>query len=217
MLFYCCRTTFLSCVCNGVSNCCLWCFAAVLCCAWLDMNCLLKLCFALLRFALPALPCRWLLICRDGACGVKPLLGLLRQPCTPLSKKRRVLETLTFLAANPSIAHSICNHDGIALLLQVVVSPADDLQLEAAEALQALLLHHYAQARFCSLCTLFLYQLSHLHLISVTIPVSCNTSAALGAVSHTMSICEQVLRYPLKSSLTSLLTTNFTLYVAHQA
>lgn len=77
---------------------------------------------------------------------MKPLLGLLLGSTTPLPKKRRVLETLTFLAANPSIAYSICDHGGIPLLLQAIIMPADDLQLEAAEALQALLLHQCAQA-----------------------------------------------------------------------
>ena len=83
--------------------------------------------------------------CRDGACGVKPLIGLLQEPYTPLQKKRRVLETLSFLANNPTIALSICDHGGIPPLLQAVTKANDDLQLEAAEALQALLLHDCAQ------------------------------------------------------------------------
>ncbi len=66
-------------------------------------------------------------------------------PDTPLAKTRRVLETLTFLAANPAIAFSICEQGGIALLLQVVADPNDGLQLEAAEALQALMTHQCAQ------------------------------------------------------------------------
>ena len=64
---------------------------------------------------------------------------------TALPKKRRVLETLTFLAANPAIAYSICEQGGIALLLQVVSDPSDGVQLEAAEALQALMTHQCAQ------------------------------------------------------------------------
>ena len=64
---------------------------------------------------------------------------------TPLPKKRRVLETLTFLAANHAIAYSICEQGGVALLLQVVADPDDGVQLEAAETLQALMTHQSAQ------------------------------------------------------------------------
>lgn len=64
---------------------------------------------------------------------------------TPLPKKRRVLETLTFLAANPAIACSICEQGGVALLLQVVAGPQEGVQLEAAETLQALMTHSCAQ------------------------------------------------------------------------
>lgn len=86
-----------------------------------------------------------LVICRDGSSGISPLLDILVNPDTPLPKKRRVLETLTFLAANPAIAYSICEQGGIALLLQVVADPNDGVQLEAAEALQALMTHECAQ------------------------------------------------------------------------
>jgi len=72
-------------------------------------------------------------------------LDILVDPDTPLAKMRRVLETLTFLAANPAIAYSICEQGGIALLLQVVADPNDGVQLEAAEALQALMMHQCAQ------------------------------------------------------------------------
>ncbi len=68
-------------------------------------------------------------------------MDILVDPDTPLAKMRRVLETLTFLAANPAIAYSICEQGGIALLLQVVADPNDGVQLEAAEALQALMMH----------------------------------------------------------------------------
>lgn len=64
---------------------------------------------------------------------------------TLLPKKRRVLETLTFLAANPAIACSICEQGGVALLLQVVAGPHEGVQLEAAETLQALMTHSCAQ------------------------------------------------------------------------
>jgi len=74
-------------------------------------------------------------------------LDILVDPDTPLAKMRRVLETLTFLAANPAIAYSICEQGGIALLLQVVADPNDGVQLEAAEALQALMMHQCAQVR----------------------------------------------------------------------
>ena len=84
-------------------------------------------------------------ICRDGSSGISPLLDILVNPDTLLPKKRRVLETLTFLAANPAIAYSICEQGGIALLLQVVAGPNDGVQLEAAEALQALMTHECAQ------------------------------------------------------------------------
>lgn len=64
---------------------------------------------------------------------------------TPLPKKRRVLETLTFLAANSAIAYSICEQGGVALLLQVVTGPNEGVELEAAETLQALMMHSCAQ------------------------------------------------------------------------
>ncbi len=82
---------------------------------------------------------------RDGSSGISPLLDILVNLDTPLPKKRRVLETLTFLAANPAIAYGICEQGGIALLLQVVADPHDGVQLEAAEALQALMVHQCAQ------------------------------------------------------------------------
>ena len=82
---------------------------------------------------------------RDGSSGISPLLDILVNPDTPLAKMRRVLETLTFLAANPAIAYSICEQGGIALLLQIVADPNDGVQLEAAEALQALMVHQCAQ------------------------------------------------------------------------
>ena len=85
------------------------------------------------------------MVCRDGTSGISPLLDLLVEPDTPLPKKRRVLETLTFLAANPAIAYSICEQGGVALLLQVVAGPDAGVQLEAAEALQALMTHSCAQ------------------------------------------------------------------------
>ncbi|KAL3145639.1 hypothetical protein ABBQ32_003181 [Trebouxia sp. C0010 RCD-2024] len=85
---------------------------------------------------------------QDGTSGISPLLDLLVQPDTPLLKKRRVLETLTFLAANPAIAHSICEQGGVALLLQVVAGPNEGVQLEAAETLQALMTHNCAQVAF---------------------------------------------------------------------
>ena len=62
-----------------------------------------------------------------------------------MPKKRRVLETLTFLAANSAIAYSICEQGGVALLLQVVADPNEGVQLEAAETLQALMMHSCAQ------------------------------------------------------------------------
>lgn len=83
--------------------------------------------------------------CRDGTSGISPLLDLLVESETPLLKKRRVLETLTFLAANSAIAHSICEQGGVALLLQVVAGPNEGIQLEAAETLQALMMHNCAQ------------------------------------------------------------------------
>ena len=83
--------------------------------------------------------------CRDGTSGISPLLDLLVDSDTPLLKKRRVLETLTFLAANPAIAYSICEQGGVALLLQVVSKPNEGVQLEAAEALQTLMTHNCAQ------------------------------------------------------------------------
>ena len=64
---------------------------------------------------------------------------------TPLPKKRRILETLTFLAANSAIAYSICEQGGVALLLQVAAGPNEGVQLEAAETLQALMMHSCAQ------------------------------------------------------------------------
>lgn len=88
------------------------------------------------------------MVCRDGSSGISPLLDILvnpDNPDTPLAKTRRILETLTFLAANPAIACSICEQGGIALLLQVVANPDDGVQLEAAEALQALMVHQCAQ------------------------------------------------------------------------
>ena len=83
--------------------------------------------------------------CRDGTSGISPLLDLLVDSDTPLLKKRRVLETLTFLAANPAIAYSICEQGGVALLLQVVSRPNEGVQLEAAETLQTLMTHNCAQ------------------------------------------------------------------------
>ncbi|KAA6430088.1 MAG: hypothetical protein FRX49_00519 [Trebouxia sp. A1-2] len=85
---------------------------------------------------------------QDGSSGISPLLDILVDPDTPLAKTRRVLETLTFLAANPAIAFSICEQGGIALLLQVVADPHDGVQLEAAKALQALMMHQCAQVGF---------------------------------------------------------------------
>ncbi len=94
--------------------------------------------------AKPSLICNCM-VRRDGSSGISPLLDILVNPDTPLAKTRRVLETLTFLAANPAIACSICEQGGIALLLQVVANPDDGVQLEAAEALQALMVHQCAQ------------------------------------------------------------------------
>ncbi|DBB07175.1 TPA: hypothetical protein ACH3X1_011742 [Trebouxia sp. C0004] len=85
---------------------------------------------------------------QDGSSGISPLLDILVNPDTPMAKMRRVLETLTFLAANPAIAYSICEQGGIALLLQVVADPNAGVQLEAAEALQALMMHQCAQVGF---------------------------------------------------------------------
>ena len=89
-----------------------------------------------MKFAL----CGW-----DGSPGITPLLDILVQTTTPLPKKRRVLETLTFLAANAAIAYSICDQGGVPILLQLVAEPNDIVQLEAAEALQALMMHQCAQ------------------------------------------------------------------------
>ena len=85
---------------------------------------------------------------RDGTRGISPLLDLLADPHTLLPKRRRVLETLTFLAANPTIAYSICEVGGVALLLQVVADPDDGVQLEAAETLQALMVHQSTQVQY---------------------------------------------------------------------
>ena len=78
-------------------------------------------------------------------------MDILVQPTTPLPKKRRVLETLTFLAANAAIAYSICNQGGVPILLQLVAEPNDIVQLEAAEALQALMMHQCAQVCYSHL------------------------------------------------------------------
>lgn len=107
------------------------------------------------------------MIRRDGSSGISPLLDILVDPDTPLAKTRRVLETLTFLAANPAIAFSICEQGGIALLLQVVADPHDGVQLEAAKALQALMMHQCAQVWVAVTWLGLLWPWSHLRGLSL--------------------------------------------------
>ena len=61
--------------------------------------------------------------CRDGTCGISPLLDLLVGSETPLPKKQRVLETLTFLAANSAIAYSICEQGVLLFFFRLWRAP----------------------------------------------------------------------------------------------